>query len=47
MINFYSWFLKEDGTATLQDAVNQINYIRSLIGVDYIGVGADFCSYEE
>ena len=47
MINFYPYFLRDNGNATIKDVVKHINFIRSEIGVDHIGIGADFCGIEE
>lgn len=42
-INYCHAFIKEDDTlATVQDIVKHINYIKDLIGIDYIGLGSDF-----
>lgn len=42
-INYCHDFIKEDpSTATLQDFVKHIVYIKNLIGIDHIGLGSDF-----
>ena len=42
-INYCNSFIKEDKTlATVGDVVKHINYIKDLIGIDYIGLGSDF-----
>jgi membrane dipeptidase len=41
-INFYPTFLNNDETASVKDIINHIEYISGLIGIDYIGIGADF-----
>lgn len=41
-INFYPAFVKEQGKVNVKDIVEHINYIRNLIGIDYIGLGGDF-----
>ena len=42
-INYCRSFIKEEeGIATVKDIVKHINYIKQLIGVDYIGLGSDF-----
>lgn len=42
-INYCHDFIKEDDSiATVKDIVKHINYIRDLIGVEYIGLGSDF-----
>jgi len=38
----YSGFLKKGGGASLKDAVDHIDYIVRLVGVDYVGIGSDF-----
>ncbi|XP_043278482.1 dipeptidase 1-like isoform X2 [Venturia canescens] len=44
MVNFYSGFVNCDKTrnATLQDVADHINYIKNLIGVEHVGIGADY-----
>ena len=45
MVNFYSCYLIpdcEEREATVQDVVTHINYIRSVAGVDSLGLGSDF-----
>ncbi|CAL7944393.1 unnamed protein product [Xylocopa violacea] len=44
MVNFYSGFVNCNSSrnATIQDVVDHINYIRNLIGADYVGIGADY-----
>ena len=42
-INFCHDFIKDDkSVATIKDIVNHVNYIKNLIGIDYIGFGSDF-----
>lgn len=41
MVNFYSAFVAASG-ATIYDVMRHINHIRDVIGVDYIGIGADY-----
>lgn len=49
-INFYSGFIskeyandpKEDNCPSVKDVVDHIDYIAKLVGVDYIGLGADY-----
>ncbi|CAG0916619.1 unnamed protein product [Notodromas monacha] len=52
MINFYSGFIKCDvnmtesppsNNAVIADVVEHFNYVKNLIGVNYIGIGADYC----
>lgn len=45
MVNFYAGFLRDDykeHNATVADVVAHINHIRSVAGVDHIGIGADY-----
>eukprot|EP00093_Oithona_nana_P014265 14265.XXX_825187_822227_1 [CDS] Oithona nana genome sequencing. len=45
MVNFYDCFVIEDCNnfnANVQDVVKHINHIRKVVGVDHIGIGADF-----
>lgn len=41
-INFYDKFLDKNSNATIENVVEHIDYIKNLVGVDYIGLGADF-----
>lgn len=44
-INFYDKFLDKDGEkngATLEKVMEHIDYIKTLVGADYIGIGSDF-----
>ena len=42
-MNYCHAFVREtEGLATVKDIVKHINYIRDLIGIDYIGLGSDF-----
>lgn len=38
----YSGFIKESGEASYIDAVDHIDYIVKLVGVEYVGIGSDF-----
>jgi len=44
MVNFFSCYVTNcnEKVATVEDVAAHINYIRDLIGVDYIGLGSDF-----
>ncbi|XP_014207050.1 dipeptidase 1-like [Copidosoma floridanum] len=48
MINFFNDFVNCDKTrnATIDDVVAHINYVRNLIGVDHVGIGADYDGVE-
>lgn len=42
-MNYCHDFIREtEGLATVEDVVKHINYIKNLIGIDYIGLGSDF-----
>ncbi|HEY9062613.1 MAG TPA: dipeptidase [Pseudobacteroides sp.] len=45
-INFYPRFLKDNGSASLNDIVRHIEYICSLVGVNHVGFGSDFDGIE-
>ena len=38
----YSGFLRSDQPATICDAINHLNHIVNLIGVEHVGLGTDF-----
>ncbi|MCF8000990.1 MAG: dipeptidase [Halanaerobiales bacterium] len=40
--NFYPSFLTNKKNATIKDVFDHINYIKELVGVDYVGLGTDF-----
>lgn len=44
MVNFYTAFVNCDPSrnTTVQNVIDHINYIRNLIGVDHVGIGADY-----
>ncbi|XP_048754053.2 dipeptidase 1-like [Ostrea edulis] len=45
MINFYKKYIDcspGDSNGTISDIVRHIEYVRDLIGVDYVGIGADY-----
>jgi len=42
MVTFYNYFVKCGPQASVSDVAEHIYYIRSLIGVEHIGVGGDF-----
>lgn len=42
MVSFYNYFLTCSSTATLHDVVAHINHIRSVAGVDSVGIGAGY-----
>ncbi|XP_064117062.1 dipeptidase 1-like [Macrobrachium nipponense] len=43
MVNFFPAYLSDDpNSANISSVVEHINYIRDLIGEDYVGIGSDF-----
>merc|ERR1711976_627576 len=46
MVNFYNSYINcapnEQNTTTLSQVADHIDYIKDLIGVDYVGIGADY-----
>nr|XP_023012372.1 dipeptidase 1-like isoform X1 [Leptinotarsa decemlineata] len=42
MVNFYSYHVACNETATLQDVIDHINHIRGVAGVDHVGIGAGY-----
>ncbi|KAI8974965.1 membrane dipeptidase-domain-containing protein [Pilobolus umbonatus] len=49
MVNFYNAFVQCDHEieATLEDVVNHIEYIASIVGYDRVGLGADYNGIEQ
>jgi membrane dipeptidase len=45
-IVFYPWFLSASGTATIDSVIRHIDYVKNLVGIDYIAVGSDFDGIE-
>jgi membrane dipeptidase len=43
---FYPPFLSSSSTVTIEDVVHHIEYIKGLVGVDYIALGSDFDGIE-
>ncbi|MBI5359431.1 MAG: membrane dipeptidase [Planctomycetes bacterium] len=41
-INFYSEFLRKEGSASIEDVFRHIDYITALAGPDCVGLGSDF-----
>jgi len=41
-INFCPYFLNNSGEAEIKDIIRHINYIKKLVGIDYVGLGSDF-----
>lgn len=41
-VTLYHGFLREEGTATLQDAVQHLNHMVDVMGIEHVGIGTDF-----
>ena len=41
-VTFYDGFLKKEGGATIIDAVNHLNHMIDVMGVEHVGIGTDF-----
>lgn len=41
-ITLYPGFLRDEGEATIDDAMRHLNHALELIGIDYVGLGTDF-----
>lgn len=41
-VTLYSGFLKEEGTATIIDAINHLNHMVNIMGIEHVGIGTDF-----
>ncbi|CAL8087008.1 unnamed protein product [Orchesella dallaii] len=42
MVNFYNYFITCNESASIGDVIDHINHIRSVAGVDHVGIGAGF-----
>ena len=41
-VTLYNGFLKEEGTATIQDAIRHLNHMVDVMGIEHVGIGTDF-----
>lgn len=41
-VTLYNGFLKEEGQATLQDAINHLNHMVDVMSIEHVGIGTDF-----
>jgi len=41
-VTLYNGFLKEKGMATIQDAINHLNHMVKIMGIEHVGIGTDF-----
>lgn len=46
-INFYPLFLNIQGKANINDVFKHIDYIKNLVGIDFVGLGTDFDGISE
>lgn len=43
---FYPYFLNGTSSASIQDVIAHIGYIKNLVGIDYVAIGSDFDGIE-
>ncbi|MCL6493151.1 MAG: membrane dipeptidase [Ignavibacterium sp.] len=43
---FYPYFLNGTSSASIQDVITHIDYIKNLVGIDYVAIGSDFDGIE-
>lgn len=43
---FYPYFLNGSSNAAIQDVIAHIDYIKNLVGIDYVAIGSDFDGIE-
>ena len=41
-VTLYSGFLREGGPATIQDAIEHLNHMVNIMGIEHVGIGTDF-----
>ena len=41
-VTLYNGFLKEEGQATIQDAIAHLNHMVDIMGIEHVGIGTDF-----
>ena len=41
-VTLYAGFLREDGKATIDDALRHLNHMVEVMGIEHVGVGTDF-----
>lgn len=41
-VTLYNGFLKEEGKATIQDAIQHLNHMVDIMGIEHVGIGTDF-----
>jgi microsomal dipeptidase-like Zn-dependent dipeptidase len=41
-VTFYEGFLRQDGKASLLEAIEHINHAVNIMGIEHVGIGTDF-----
>ena len=41
-VTLYSGFLKKEGMATIQNAIDHLNHMVNIMGIEHVGIGTDF-----
>ena len=41
-VTLYNGFLKEEGMATIQNAIDHLNHMVNIMGIEHVGIGTDF-----
>ena len=41
-VTMYNGFLRTDGQATILDAVEHLNHMVNIMGIEHVGIGTDF-----
>lgn len=41
-VTLYSGFLREEGPATIQNAIEHLNHMVNIMGIEHVGIGTDF-----
>ncbi len=41
-VTLYNGFLKQEGTATILDAIEHLNHMVNIMGIEHVGIGTDF-----
>jgi microsomal dipeptidase-like Zn-dependent dipeptidase len=41
-VTMYNGFLRSDGKATILDAVEHLNHMVNIMGIEHVGIGTDF-----
>ena len=41
-VTLYHGFLREEGTATIEDAIRHLNHMVNVMGIEHVGLGTDF-----